>query len=85
MPMIADEKKDDGLLYWEAGNSGVQLPEFKTRPKMIVFDKDVRTVLGFCVAGRRQQILTLYILSTYATYRAPLAMMLRLSNGGPTT
>jgi hypothetical protein len=82
MPMIADEKKDDGFLYWEAGNSGVQLPEFKTRPKMIVFDKDVRTVLGFCVAGRRQQNLTFYILSTC---REPLAMMLHLSNGGPTT
>ncbi len=42
--LFAEEKKEDGVLYWETGDSGVQLPVFKTRPKMIVFDKDVRTL-----------------------------------------
>ena len=36
----AEEKKDDGILYWEPSFNGFQLPSFKKRPKMIVFDKD---------------------------------------------
>ena len=40
MARFAEEKKDDGVLYWEAGLSDVELPSFPTRPKMIVFDKD---------------------------------------------
>lgn len=40
MARFAEEKKDDGIVYWEAGLSNVELPALSTLPKMIVFDKD---------------------------------------------
>lgn len=41
MSQYEEEKKDDGILYWEPSFNGFEpLPSLKTRPKMIVFDKD---------------------------------------------
>jgi hypothetical protein len=41
MSQYVEEKKDDGILYWEPSFNGFEpLPSLKTRPKMIVFDKD---------------------------------------------
>lgn len=41
-----EEKKDDGILYWEPSlKDEIQLPSFSRLPKMIVFDKDGAFVL----------------------------------------
>jgi hypothetical protein len=41
MRQYEEEKKDDGILYWEPSFNGFEkLPSLTTRPKMIVFDKD---------------------------------------------
>jgi len=49
MARFAEEKKDDGVLYWEVGISDILLPSFQTRPKMIVFDKDGTTANLLCL------------------------------------
>ena len=45
---LAEEKKDDGVLYWKPTFTEVNLPAFSRPPKMIVFDKDVRRMNESC-------------------------------------